>query len=98
MTNEKLEQIKKEIKFPKELQPENINELIERMYDKDNKKVGRLAKKEEEKEEFKTGLITAAKKAIQIRNKADQTTTDTKAAREDRLLRVRDSNGKATAR
>ncbi len=35
--------------WPQELIPGNLEELIERLYDTDNRKVGRLARKEEER-------------------------------------------------
>ncbi len=78
--------------------PENVQELVALLDSTDNREVGRKTRQQENKGEFSYGIIAAVKKAIQDRNKASQTTTSTKAAREDRMLRTRDSDGKATAR
>lgn len=78
--------------------PANLEELVNRLESFDNREVGRKARQQEDKGDFTCGIIQAVKKALQGRNKANQTVTDPKAAREDRLLRTRDSSGKATAR
>ncbi len=78
--------------------PAKLQELVTLLDSTDNREVGRKARKEEDKGNFGYGIIGAVKKAIQDRNRANQTTTNTKAAREDAMLRTRDSDGKATAR
>ncbi len=73
MTKINLELLKKRgFDFPDSLIPDNVQELIDRIYDEDNRKVGRLARKEEDKGEFSPGLINAVKKAIQLHNKLEQ--------------------------
>ncbi|WP_213950385.1 hypothetical protein [Tepidanaerobacter syntrophicus] len=86
------------IDFPEELIPDNVEVLIERLYDADNRKVGRLARKEEDRGEFSYGLIKAVKEAIQQRNRLDNTTTSTQDARIDRILFTTDSDGRRKSR
>ncbi len=78
--------------------PANLQELVVLLDSTDNREVGQKARKEEDKGNFNYGVISAVKKAIQNRNKLNQTTTNTKAAREDAMLRTRNSDGRATAR
>jgi len=95
MTKVNLELLKKrDFDFPESLIPDNMQELIDRIYDKDNRKVGRLAKKEEDKGEFSTGLIKAAKKAIQLHNKLEGSSRSAKEARADYILFEYTSDGR----
>lgn len=89
------QQIRAAIDYPAALIPENLDSLIERMDSRDNRAVGRAAKRETE---FSDGIVNAVKKAIQAVNHAEQSTGTASAAREERILRVRDSSGKNTAR
>jgi hypothetical protein len=86
------------IDFPEELIPDNVEVLIDRLDDADNRKVGRLARKEEDRGEFSYGLIKAVKEAIQLRNRLDNTTTSAKDARIDRILFTTDSDGRRKSR
>ncbi len=78
--------------------PKNLRELVTRLDSTDNRVVGKLARKEEDKGDFKAGIINVVKKAIQGRNSANQTIVTSATSREDLMLRTRDSTGKATAR
>ena len=101
MTNEvpaRTHKIQTAIDYPTKLLPQNLGDLIERMDSRDNRAVGRAAKHEMNVGEFSDGVINAVKKAIQAINRADQTAGSAKAAREERILRIRDSSGKNTAR
>lgn len=101
MTNEvpvRTHKIRTAIDYPTTLQPQNLGDLIGRMDSRDNWVVGRAAKHEMNVGEFSDGIINAVKKAIQAVNRAEQSTGTASAAREERILRIRDSNGKSTAR
>jgi hypothetical protein len=78
--------------------PVNLEELVSRLESTDNRVVGRKARQQEDLGDFNYGIIGAVKEAIQARNRSIQTTGSTKSAREDMMLRTRDSSGKATAR
>ena len=95
-----LERVREELAgWPQELIPENLEELIGRLYDTDNRKVGRLARKEEERGEFSYGLIKVVKEIIQERNKIDQTPARSyQEARIDRIRFVETSNGRKPRR
>jgi len=86
------------IDFPEELIPDNVEVLIDRLDDADNRKVGRLARKEEDREEFSYGLIKAVKEAIQQRNRLNTTITSAQDARIDRILFTTDSDGRRKSR
>ena len=73
--------------WPQELIPENLEELIGRLYDTDNRKVGRLARKEEDRGEFSFGLIKTVKETIQKRNRLNQ--APAKSYQEARIDRIR---------
>lgn len=94
----RLDRIHQEIAYPAALQPANIDVLIGRMDYLDNRMVARAAKGEIEDGEFREGLILAIKRAIQAINKRDTSTIQAAQCREDRVLRLRDSDGKARAR
>ena len=86
---------KRDFNFPDFLIPDNVQELIDRIYDEDNRKVGRLARKEEDKGDFSPGLIQAIKKAIQLHNKLDQgTSRSAKEVRADHILFEYTSDGR----
>lgn len=90
---------KYKIKYPQEMIPWNLSELISRLEDSDNRKVGRNARKEEERGEFSWGLIQATKKAIQEYNKANYGTPQSGAeARVGQILTVTNSDGKRQGR
>ena len=81
--------------WPQELIPDNLEELIERLYDTDNRKVGRLARKEEDRGEFSFGLIKTVKETIQQRNRLNQAPArNYQEARIDRVRFVQTSNGR----
>ena len=81
--------------WPQELIPDNLEELIERLYDIDNRKVGRLARKEEDRGEFSFGLIKTVKETIQERNRMDQAPSKSyQEARIDRIRFVQTSSGR----
>lgn len=84
--------------YPIQLIPDNLQELIDRLYDTDNRKVGRLATKERKKGEFDEGLIYQVKDAIQEYNRSDYVSISPSDARADRILRTQDSDGRRTAR
>lgn len=88
------------IDFPQNKIPANIDELIALLNDADNRKVGRLANKlaDAGNSGFSDGLIMAVKNAIQERNRLSGYVGNHVAAREDRILRTRDSSGRAQAR
>jgi len=58
-----------EINFPEALIPENVEELIRRLEDTDNRTVAQKARKEEDNGDFSPGLIKAVKEAIQLYNR-----------------------------
>ena len=81
--------------WPQELIPENLEELISRLYDTDNRKVSRLARKEEDRGEFSFGLIKVVKEIIQERNRMDQAPSKSyQEARIDRIRFVQTSSGR----
>ena len=81
--------------WPHELIPGNLEELIERLYDTDNRKVGRLARKEEERGEFSFGLIKAVKETIQQKNRLDQAPARSyQEARIDQIRFIQTSSGR----
>jgi hypothetical protein len=82
-----------------ELIPGNLEELIERLYDTDNRKVGRLARKEEEWGEFSFGLIKAVKETIQQKNRLDQAPARSyQEARIDQIRFIQTSSGRKPRR
>jgi len=85
--------------WPQELIPDNLEELIERLYDTDNRKVGRLARKEEDRGEFSFGLIKTVKETVQKRNRLNQAPTRSyQEARIDRIRFLQTSNGRKPRR
>lgn len=85
--------------WPQELIPGNLEELIERLYDTDNRKVGRLARKEEERGEFSFGLIKAVKETIQQKNRLDQAPARSyQEARIDQIRFIQTSSGRKPRR
>jgi len=85
--------------WPQELIPENLEELISRLYDTDNRKVGRLARKEEDRGEFSFGLIKIVKETIQQRNRLNQAPARSyQEARIDRIRFVETSSGRKPRR
>lgn len=94
----RLDRIHQEIVYPVALLPENLDVLIGRMDYLDNRMVARAAIYETKEGEFSDGIIAAVKRAITDINKRDLAIIGTAACREDRLLRQRDSDGKAKAR
>ncbi len=89
----------REIDFPEFLIPDNVQELIERLEDTDNRKVGRLARKEEDRGEFSPGLIRAVKEAIQLHNRLNQgASRSAKDARADHVLYEYNSDGRKARR
>ena len=95
-----LERIREELAgWPQELIPENLEELIGRLYDTDNREVGRLARKEEDRGEFSFGLIKAVKEEIQLYNRMNQGPARShKDARADRILFEYTSSGRKPRR
>ena len=84
MTNLNLNQIADAVAevYPENLIPEGaVAELVERIYDADNRKVAKNARSEFDKGDYKDGLIIAVKKAIQEHNKADVAVVDNRDAR-----------------
>ena len=76
-----------------------MEELIERLYDTDNRKVGRLAGKAEQRGEFSFGLIKAVKETIQQKNRLDQTPARSyEEARIDRIRFIQTSSGRKPRR
>ena len=96
MTKINLELLKKrDFDFPEFLIPDNVQELIDRLYDIDNRKVGRLARKEEDKGEFSPGLIQTIKKAIQLHNRLETgTSRSAKEIKNDHILFEYTSEGR----
>lgn len=90
--------IRDDIDFPPQFIPDNVEVLIDRLDSLDNREVGRAARKEESAGEFSSGIIAAVKRVIQERNKAEGPGMSSADARMDRLLRIRDSQGRAQAR
>jgi len=87
------------INFPACLTPDNVQELIDRLDDTDNRAVGRKARKEEDRSEFSPGIIKAVKETIQEYNRANQGAgISAKDARAERILFEKDSSGKRTPR
>ena len=87
------------IDFPEELIPDNVEVLIDRLDDADNRKVGRLARKEEDRGEFNFGLIKTVKETIQQRNRLDQAPArNYQEARIDRIRFVQTSSGRKPRR
>lgn len=95
-----LERTRKELAgWPQELIPGNLEELIGRLYDTDNRKVGRLARKEEERGEFSFGLIKAVKETIQQKNRLDQAPARSyQEARIDQIRFIQTSSGRKPRR
>jgi len=85
--------------WPQELIPDNLEELIGRLYDNDNRKVGRQARKEEDRGEFSFGLIKTVKETIQQRNRLDQAPARSyQEARIDRIRFEQTSSGRKPRR
>ena len=85
--------------WPQELIPGNLEELIGRLYDTDNRKVGRLARKEEDRGEFNFGLIKTVKETIQKRNRLNQAPARSyQEARIDRIRFIQTSSGRKPRR
>jgi hypothetical protein len=95
-----LERTRKELAgWPQELIPGNLEELIEKLYDTDNWKVGRLARKEEERGGFSFGLIKAVKETIQQKNRLDQAPARSyQEARIDQIRFIQTSSGRKPRR
>lgn len=98
---ERTTEIKNRIDYP--LAIENLDGLIEALDSHDNRKVGKAAMKLIDNGDWRPGPVNAVKKAIKGLNKSTETATENsktarEEAREDRMLRVRDSEGKAKAR
>jgi len=101
MTNlEILEEVRTELAgWPQELIPGNLEELVNRLYHTDNRKVGRLARKEEDRGEFSFGLIKIVKEAIQKSNRLNQAPARSyQEARIDRIRFVETSSGRKPRR
>jgi hypothetical protein len=94
------ENVKEKLRgWPRELIPDNLEELVGRLYNTDNRKVGRLARKEEDRGEFSFGLIKAVKEEIQLYNRMNQGPARShKDARADRILFEYTSSGRKPRR
>jgi len=97
---DRMARIKAEIVYPASLLPETLEDLIVRLDYLDNRAVALAAAHEIRDQIYSEGLILAVKKAIQGINRRDCLSSVSQAARarEDRLLRLRDSDGRAKAR
>jgi len=81
--------------FPESMVPRNIQALINMLYDEDNRKVARNARKAEDMKGFSYGLIQAVKKAIQTYNKVQNGPAKTaEDARVNRIQFEHTSDGK----
>ena len=101
MTNlEILEEVRTELAgWPQELIPGNLEELVNRLYHTDNRKVGRLARKEEDRGEFSFGLIKIVKEAIQKSNRLNQAPARSyQEARIDQIRFIQSSSGRKPRR
>lgn len=89
--------------YPEELLAHFKDENTFSGYISDNRQIGRIVKKLLDGYEFKPGPIMRAAEHIKDYNRANigsvgNSSKERAAARSDRILRIRDSSGKATAR